>query len=354
MGQDTIRKIINLCRKIDENAWEFYNRLSQLEGSGSLSDFWLEMSKEESEHITFWKRAELFEGVSGIPFLFDNPEQVLADLEKALSQSLDLLANCEENCSVANQFMLAYRMEFYLLHPAFEVLFHLLGPTTGGKNPEDEYDSHIAKFIEMLAKHGDVTPELELLGETLERLWKENKRLVLQSTYDSLTEVLNRRGFFTFSTQIAHLSQRTRARLAVIMIDIDHFKSINDRLGHAAGDRVLKGTARLLSSMVRKSDVVGRYGGEEFIVLLSEVSSGSTFLIAEGFRKAIEETPLEDIPVTVSIGFAEATLGQQVPQDYDHLIQNADQALYQAKETGRNKVVEYRPESAKLHHPALP
>jgi len=260
MGQDTIKKIINLCRKIDENACEFYNRLSQLEGSGSLSDFWLEMSKEESEHITFWKQAEQIEEVSGIPALFENPEQVLADLAKALSRSLDLLANCEEDCSVANQFMSAYRMEFYLLHPAFEVLFHLLGPTTGGKNPEDDYDSHIAKFIEMLAKHGDVTPELELLGETLERLWKENKRLV---------------------------------------------------------------------------------------------SIGSTFLIAEGIRRTIEETPLEGIPVTVSIGFAEATLGQQVQQDYDQLIQKADQALYQAKETGRNKVVEYRPESGKPQHPSL-
>lgn len=354
MGQDTIMEIIGLCRKIDENACEFYNRLSQLEGSSSLSNFWLEMSTEESEHIAFWKRAELLEGVSGIPSLFDNPQQVRADLEKALSRSLELLANCEEDCSVSNQFMLAYRMEFYLLHPAFEVLFHLLGPTASGKNPEDDYDSHIAKFIEMFAKQGDVTPELELLGETLLRLWKENRLLVLQSTYDSLTELLNRRGFFTLSMQIAHLSQRTRAKLAVIMIDIDLFKSINDRLGHAAGDRVLKGTARLLSSMVRKSDVLGRFGGEEFIVLLPEVSSGSTFLIAEGIRKAIEETSLEGIPVTVSIGFAEATLGLQVQQDYNQLIQEADHALYQAKEMGRNKVVEYRRESAKPQPPASP
>lgn len=345
MQEDLIKDIIHRCRKIDEAARDIYAKLSKLESSDILSNFWSEMSNEESEHVTFWERAEKMEGLSGIPDLFHRPEQVLADLDKSLSRSLDLLESCEDHYSVANAFMLAYRMEFYLLHPAFEVLFHLLGPTIGGKNPEDEYDSHIAKFIEMLAKHGDVTPELELLGETLERLWKENRHLALQSTYDSLTEVLNRRGFFTFSMQIAHLSQRNQSRLAIIMIDLDHFKSINDRFGHASGDRVLKGTARLISSFVRKSDVVGRFGGEEFIVFLPEVSNGSTSLVAEGIRKKIEETPFEGISVTVSIGFAEATLGHQARQDYNQLIQKADQALYKAKKTGRNRVVEYGAES---------
>lgn len=341
MGQDIIIEIIRLCRRIDENACEVYGRLARLEGSESLSNFWVEMSNEESEHIAFWKRAELVEGVSEIPTLFDDPEQVRADLEKALSRSLDLIADCEEDCSVANQFMLAYRMEFYLLHPAFEILFHLLGPTAGGKNPENEYDSHIAKFISMLAEQGNVTPELELLGETLQRLWKENRQLANQSTYDHLTGLLNRRGFFTFSTQVAYLQQRAKAITAVIMIDIDQFKSINDRFGHTAGDQVLKDAARILMGMVRQSDIVGRYGGEEFIVFLPEVSTGATASIAEGIRKAFEKSSMVDNQVTVSVGFAEATLGQQVCQDYNQLIRKADQALYQAKRTGRNKVVEY-------------
>ena len=343
MQLDLTVDIIRLCRRIDETSRDVYAKLAQLEGSEDLAAFWLEMSNEESEHVSFWKRAEQVAGFSGIPNLFQEPDQVLAELDKVLSRSRDLLARCEGNYCVANAFTLAYRLELYLLHPAFEALFHLLGPTAGGQNPEDDYDSHIAKFIAMFAKHGNVTPELELLGETLQRLWKENKRLTLQSTRDDLTGVLNRRGFSTVSVQVAHLSQRTHSNLAVMMIDLDHFKSINDRLGHAAGDRVLKGTARLLANRLRKSDVLGRYGGDEFIAFLPEVSAGSVASIAEGIRKTIEESPPEGIPVTVSIGFAEAVLGKEVLEDYNQLIWKADAALHQAKEEGRNRVVEYQP-----------
>lgn len=342
MQENSVIEIIKLCTKIDETARDIYAKLARMSDSEDLSAFWSEMASEESEHVHFWKRAAKSEAVSGLPDLFDNPKQVVAELEKALSRTWDLLARCEENFSVSNAFMLAYRMEFYLLHPAFEVLFNILGPTIRGANPKDNYESHIVKFLKMVGTHGNMTPELELLGEVIERLWKENRHLALQSTRDELTGVLNRRGFFTFSVQFAYLAQRTRSILAIMMIDIDHFKSINDRLGHAAGDRVLRGTARLLTEKLRTSDLLGRYGGEEFIVLLSDIKSGSTTAIAEGIRKTVEEARLEGISFTVSIGFSEAVLGRDVRGEYQQLIQKADAALYQAKDAGRNRVVEYK------------
>jgi len=235
-------------------------------------------------------------------------------------------------------------MEFYLLHPAFEVLFNLLGPLAGGTNPEDEYETHIAKFIDMFSKYCHVTPELELLSETLQRLWKENKKLALQSTHDDLTEILNRRGFFTLSIQFAYLAQRSKSTLAIIMIDLDHFKSINDNYGHLVGDRILKDTAGIIKQELRTSDIVGRYGGEEFIVLLPETKSGATANIAEKIRKAIEKNPPEGIPVTVSIGFAEGVMDQLVREEYMQLIKKADKALYIAKNGGRNQAMEYTSE----------
>ena len=341
MHDSHVMEIIKLCRELDETAGNVYTKLSSLTDDKDLSNFWIQMSKEEALHTSFWKRAELFEAFQDMPNLFEHPEEVIADLKKALSRSRDLLRGCEENYSVQNAFTLAYRMEFYLLHPAFEMLFHLLGPAAGGSNPEDAYESHIFGFIDMLSKYCHVTPELELLGETLQRLWKENKNLALQSSHDELTEVLNRRGFFTLSIQFAYLAQRTQSTLAVMMLDLDHFKSVNDRHGHIVGDSVLKGTARLIKKELRSSDIVGRYGGEEFIVLLTQTKSGATKSIAEKIRKSIEKNPPDGIPLTVSIGFAEAKLSHQVREDYMQLIQKADTALYSAKDAGRNRTEEY-------------
>jgi diguanylate cyclase (GGDEF)-like protein len=242
-------------------------------------------------------------------------------------------------------------MEFYLLHPAFKMLFFLLRPMADGASPEDEYESHIAKFIDTLFKHGRVTPELELLGETLQRLWKENKTLALQATRDDLTEVYNRRGFFAVSTQLAYLAQRNGFMIGVMMADIDHFKSINDRFGHTAGDLLLRRVADLFSETLRTSDIVGRYGGEEFIVMLPQISHGATAIVAQNLLKKLKADPPEGIPLTMSIGVAEGILGRNVQEDYQHLIQQADKALYRAKSSGRDRVVEYMPEE---HKPLQP
>lgn len=345
MQKTHVMEIIKLCRKIDETARDVYLKLSRLSENSELSDFWKKMSKEESEHISFWKRTELFEAFTDIPNLFDNPAEVISDLKNAFSRSLVLHDECEENCSIQNSFTLAYRMEFYLLHPAFEVLFHLLGPIAGGHNPEDEYESHIQEFIEMFSKYSHVTPELELLGETLQRLWKENKQLAIQSTQDELTNVLNRRGFFTLSIQFAYLAQRAKSTIAVMMIDIDHFKSINDTYGHTFGDQVLKNTANLIKNNLRISDIVGRYGGEEFVVLLPQTESGATYNIAEKIRMSIEDNPYDGVSVTASIGISEGKLTNLAREDYMQLIQKADSALYDAKEGGRNRTIEYIPKN---------
>lgn len=342
MQETYMAKILQLCRQTDETARDIYSKLSLLSLEKELSLFWEQMSEEESQHVSFWQHAEQLEELSGLPELFENPDQVINELEKALLRSKEMLAKCEDDNTVSKAFMLAFRMEFYLLHPAFELLFHYLGSTAEVCSPEEDYESHIAKFISMLGKHGNVTPELELLGETIERLWKENRKLAIQSTRDDLTGVLNRRGFFAISVQFAQLAQRTQSTLGVIMIDLDNFKTINDRFGHPVGDSVLKITAQQLTKALRSSDLVGRYGGEEFIVLLPNVASGSTAMIAEDIRKAVEKTNPDGILVTVSIGFVEASLGDDVQHDYKQMISNADIALNQAKSAGKNRVIEFK------------
>ncbi|TXH03853.1 MAG: diguanylate cyclase [Nevskiaceae bacterium] len=157
---------------------------------------------------------------------------------------------------------------------------------------------------------------------------------------DELTGIFNRRHFLAVGRRQAELARRHDQPLSVVMFDVDHFKSINDRYGHDVGDEALRHVARVVGNDLRSSDVFARYGGEEFIVLLPETDAQSAWTLAERLRQRIAQTSLpgqqEPLCVTVSAGVAEnvapATSLEQV-------IKRADQALYAAKNDGRNRSV---------------
>ncbi len=161
----------------------------------------------------------------------------------------------------------------------------------------------------------------------------------LLASVDGLTGLLNRRAFFERVTGLWNTAARRNRPLSVAMLDIDHFKSINDRFGHAAGDEVLKTVAGLLTSTCRTSDVIARWGGEEFLMLLPETTLEQAFAFGERLRSAIERCDLEmpsgPLRLTVSVGMAELR-GQP---NLETLINEADQWLYRAKSAGRNQVM---------------
>ncbi len=165
------------------------------------------------------------------------------------------------------------------------------------------------------------------------------KTLESQARIDDLTGLMNRRFFFEQADREFMLSKRHSKPLSAIMLDLDYFKIINDTHGHRIGDRVLKSVASVLRTMGRRSDLCGRYGGEEFVVLLPETGSESALLFAERFRaetealKPIPERP--DIGITVSLGIAELTAEDGLAD----LLKLCDEALYKAKHRGRNRVV---------------
>lgn len=170
-------------------------------------------------------------------------------------------------------------------------------------------------------------------------------RLVRSGFTDALTGWHNRRYLQSRLLEELARCRRARSPLTCLMIDVDHFKSVNDRFGHLAGDEVLRQLAHCVSGEVRGSDVSARYGGEEFIVLLPGTGIAAGFLLAERIRAAVAAEPFElpaggQLPVTVSIGVAE-----HVPHDEkdlkiagERLVALADVALYEAKARGRNAV----------------
>ncbi len=157
---------------------------------------------------------------------------------------------------------------------------------------------------------------------------------------DVLTKLLNRRFLPTiFKREIIHANRLT-THLSVLIIDVDHFKEINDQRGHVAGDNALRNVSHIIYENVRNSDYVFRYGGDEFLIILPEASINETKMIAERIRISVQRKSVinaGDDPITITIGGAMFT-GHP---DYELLIHQADEALYQAKEGGRNRFVMY-------------
>ncbi len=161
---------------------------------------------------------------------------------------------------------------------------------------------------------------------------------------DSLTGLLNRRAFIRTLIEEINYANKNSQRLSLMMIDLDGFKSLNDREGHQAGDLILQEFALLLRSNLRKVDIVGRYGGDEFVAILPRTDKYEAKKVAEKIRTIVEKE-FSSVGITASIGIAEyPSEGTQS----NILISNADEALYRAKEFGKNKVVYFKPVEIKF------
>ena len=167
------------------------------------------------------------------------------------------------------------------------------------------------------------------------RIMSQNVELSRLSVTDALTGAINRLGLMGRLDEVASRSQRFGHPMSVLMLDLDHFKDINDRYGHPVGDEVLKGFVEVLRQNIRASDILGRWGGEEFLVISPHLGLDSAVKLAEKLRQGIEEASLgTGIRLTTSIGVAEFVPTEKV----NELVERVDRALYAAKAGGRNRV----------------
>jgi diguanylate cyclase (GGDEF)-like protein len=175
-------------------------------------------------------------------------------------------------------------------------------------------------------------------SENAQQLMDDIAKLRRIADTDHLTGLMNRRAFLAAAEDAMEFSNRYQRGMATLMIDIDHFKKINDSHGHAAGDGAIKRIAEVIGECIRTTDKAARFGGEEFVVLLREVDQATAQSLAERIRRAIESSPISygalAISATVSIGIAVIA---EADRDVQDMIERADQGLYQAKNTGRNR-----------------
>jgi len=177
------------------------------------------------------------------------------------------------------------------------------------------------------------------LADYVRRQALERERAEREARIDVLTQLNNRRGFLELAEAPYRTAVRHERPLAVVVLDIDHFKAINDQYGHALGDAVLRDLGQTLITTSRRSDILGRWGGEEFVLLLPETTLDEAFELAERLRETVRERVIvhEGTRLQVTASFGVAGLG--AGQELDMLIEAADKALYAAKMAGRNRVL---------------
>lgn len=197
----------------------------------------------------------------------------------------------------------------------------------------------LLRFDQILAVDTYYHSTTQRLADSLQELHRAHQQLLDLSRLDPLTQVSNRRALMEWLELELQRCRRYGHPLALLFLDVDRFKIVNDRYGHAVGDKVLQHLARVAGSLTRPPDMVGRYGGEEFAIGLVECDLAGAAHIAERIRTAIAQSsvPVEagEVAVTVSIGIAALT------SDIDSveaLLARADRALYRAKAAGRNRV----------------
>lgn len=189
----------------------------------------------------------------------------------------------------------------------------------------------------MVVSFNDVTE----LDDTIRQLQASKSELETLAHRDPLTNCCNRRALFEAFEDQWEIVRRDGTCLVCLMADIDHFKSYNDRFGHAVGDQVIQAIAKVLSTTIRPLDIIGRYGGEEFCIIMPGQTLSEGLVVAERLRQNVEDLASHIIrttsgqKITMSFGVSDTTLGASDPLE---LVNQADQALYAAKEGGRNRV----------------
>lgn len=227
------------------------------------------------------------------------------------------------------------------LYPVFPRLDRILragggetGMTVSDAAGEREFDVRVSELTD---RRGEVIGRLLLFRDITERMRLEGELRRIATT-DELTGLLNRREFLEQATREFNRSLRYGNAISLLLVDIDHFKTINDRYGHAAGDEALRRLARAGEGCIRSTDIFGRLGGDEFAVLLLETDAANAVELAERLRTTLDavgvDTDRGHTAFTVSIGVASRTDDRSI----DELMSRADRSLYRAKNAGRDRV----------------
>lgn len=343
-----MQSILKICVALDSRAVSTYEAMADACTDDVVKLTFQRMGLEEVTHVTWW--TELLEAWEAglVPDIAD--ESSLLERLTELSEELDLLMPADFSALSTDQMLdLAAHMEFFMLDPVFGELLDLVNPGSSTEHHE-AYSRHIMRLvgcIETRHSRGDLA---HFLARVLSRSFSDQQRLASLAMHDQLTGLYNRRGFYSYIRQWASWSARYERPLGVLLVDIDHFKDVNDTFGHPAGDDALRAISFALCRAVRNSDVVGRYGGDEFAILAPEANAEEIELLMQRILNVVRAVDFlsHDEPVGLSVSIGAAIVDGMHSATPEQLLAAADHSLYGAKAAGRDRagaIIEIQAES---------
>lgn len=337
-----MRDILDLCVKLDVFAERLYRALARSCTEPELRAFFSRMAEDEEQHTGWWRslldaweHGLLPDLVSDTRELADRLTGVYAELETIDVEALDALG-------VEEALALSAKVEFFMIDPVFGELIELTEPAQAGER-HSAYHSHVQLLVNEIAKRFPPGSLASLLATSLSRSWADTLHLAAFATHDPLTGLLNRRVLYTHLPQWAAWSARYGHPLAVLLVDVDHFKRVNDLHGHTMGDVALQSIAAALREGVRASDLVVRYGGDEFAVIAPETTEAECAELCERMLESVRSisfttTTGDTLRFTVSVGSVVShDAAGSPPRRVEGLLAAADQSLYSAKQSGRDR-----------------
>lgn len=337
-----MRTILEQCIAMDEFAATAYSAMAEACAEPDLATVFERMSKEERHHVDWWRDLVDAWDQGLVPDVVNDTEGLERHMRNLFAEMQQTSPN--DFTGVPHDVMLdiAARLEFFMLDPIFGELLDLTEPG-GAKKHREAYARHLERIvgaIEVFYTRGDLA---SFLARVLRRAWRDNLALATFATRDPLTALFNRRGLMAHLDQWMSWAGRYGRPLGVLLIDVDDFKSINDTHGHAVGDMALQTVAEKLEEAVRGSDLVARYGGDEFSVLAPETSAEELAALGSRLVAAVGEPTLTDwdgapIPLSISVGGAVATNAGSPDCKVDGLLAASDRSLYEAKQAGKSRV----------------
>lgn len=332
-----MRKILELCVDLDRKALDIYRGLSQMTNDPELAAAFEQMAREERAHVDWW--SDLLVAWEGglVPDIADEHDMT-ARLSEIVAGVEAITTDEFEGMSTDDMLDLATQLEFLMLDPIFGELVDLMQP---GSRVEvrEAYSRHVLRLVEAIEAHYSRPGLAVFLAGVLKRTYRDQQRLAALAVRDQLTGLFNRRGLLGHLVQWLAWSRRYNRPIGVGLLDIDYFKHINDSFGHAFGDEALRRVAAAVQRTIRSSDMVGRFGGDEFLVLAPEGDLDELQQLTERIVNAVasEVVEIDGQQVILSISAGAAWVPGGVLVTPEALVAEADRSLYGAKEAGRNR-----------------